>query len=657
MYLRVAILGGVLLLAAEVALGSPAEEAPQWLQQAAAIRVGTYDKEVAAVVLRTEQNIVLNSDGRLITNTIYAIRILSREGRGYADAAEMYLTQSGKINEMHAWLIRPNGVVKKYGKDETADRILDPNDIYNEYRVREIDATNDAEAGAVFGYEATSEERPLFNQDIWRFQDRLPTLQSRYSLTLPSGWRASSLTFNHEKVEPTVSGSTYVWELRDLEPIKFEPASPKISNLVPRVAINYFLGDSGVSASSKGFENWTQVSRWATDLHDPQAIPDQTVAAKARELTANSRTDFDRIKAIGHFVQNLQYISIDIGVGRGNGYRPHAASQVLAKAYGDCKDKANLMRAMLKSINITAYPVAIYLGDSDHVREEWASPYQFNHCIIAIKVGDEIIAPTIVTDAKLGRLLIFDATDSNTPVGDLNEDEQGSFALVIAGDAGQLMRMPTMPPEASSFDRQADVVLEPQGTITATVRERASGQAAASSRRQFRGLSSAQYLKLIEGWVTSGATGAKVSRIDPKDNNEGGRFDLDVDFTAFNYAQLMQNRLLVFKPAIVSRRDSLQLTELTRKQPIMLDARNFKETIRFKLPEGFEVDELPDALKLDTSFGSYNTSYLVKDGQLVFTRNLTQLSAKIPVAQYQSVRSFFEKIRAAEQAPVVLVRK
>src|SRR6185295_11870569 len=262
MYLRVAILGGVLLLAAGVAPGSPAEEAPQWLQQAAAIKVPTYEKEVVAVVLRTEQNIVLNSDGRLVTNTFFAVRILAREGRGYADATEVYLTQSGKVNEMRAWLIRPSGVVKKYGKDETADRIVDPNDIYNEYRVREIDASDDAEAGAVFGYEAISEERPLFNQDIWRFQDRLPTLQSRYSLTLPSGWRASSMTFNHEKVEPVVNGSTYVWELRDLEPIKFEPASPKINNLVPRVAINYFLGDSGVSSTSRAFENWTQVSRW-----------------------------------------------------------------------------------------------------------------------------------------------------------------------------------------------------------------------------------------------------------------------------------------------------------------------------------------------------------------------------------------------------------
>ena len=657
MYLRVAILGCLLLLAAGVAVASPAEEAPQWLQQAALIKVPTYDKEVLAVVLRTEENLTLNADGRLITSTTYAVRILSREGRGYADAVEVYLTQSAKINEMRAWLIRPSGVVKKYGKDETADRIFDPNDIYDEYRVKEIDATEDAEAGAVFGYEATSEERPLFNQDIWHFQNRLPTLQSRYSLSLPPGWRASSLTFNHEKVEPTVTGATYVWELRDLEPIKFEPASPKINNLVPRVAIDYFKSDSGVSASSKGFENWTQVSRWATDLHDPQVIPDQNVAAKARELTANSKTDLDRIRAIGHFVQNLQYISIDIGVGRGNGYRPHAASQVLAKAYGDCKDKANLMRSMLKSVNITAYPVAIYSGDPDHVREEWASPYQFNHCIIAIKVGDDIVSPTIITDAKLGRLLIFDATDSNTPVGDLPEDEQGSFALVIAGEAGQLMRMPTLPPEASSFDRQADVVLAPEGSITATVREKANGQAAADFRRQFRGLSSGQYLKMIEGWVATGATGAKVSRVDPKDNNEGGRFDLDVDFTAVNYAQLMQDRLLVFKPAILSRRDSLLLTEPTRKQPVVLEARRFSETIRVKLPEGFEVDELPDPVKLDASFGSYNTTYAVKDGQLVFTRNLTQLATTIPVAQYQSVRSFFEKIRAAEQAPVVLVRK
>jgi hypothetical protein len=627
------------------------------LQQAAALKVPSYDKDVPAVVLRNDQSVVVDSDGKLTISTTYALRILRREGKVYARAVEVYLTKSSKVREINAWLIRPNGFVKKYGKDQTADRIMDANDIYDEYRVKDIDASEDADADVVFGYQAVTEERPLFNQDIWTFQGRLPTLASRYSLTLPNGWKANSITFNHANVEPSVSGSTYIWQLNELGPIKYEPASPGVRSLAPWIAVNYFLPESGQSGQARGFEDWVQVARWGAGLHDPQAIPDESVAAKARELTVNAKTEFERISAIARFVQGLQYISIDIGVGRGNGYRPHTASQVLAKAYGDCKDKANLMRAMLQAINIPAYPVFIYLGDPVHVRQEWASPRQFNHCIIAVKVSNETQSPTVVQHATLGRLMIFDATDPNTPLGDLPEAEQGSYALLAASDAGQLMKMPILPPEASSFDRETNVVLSSDGAISAVLREKANGQTAADFRREFRHQSAPQYVRTIETWVSNGAPAAKVSKVVPIDNKENGRFDLDVEFTASAYAQLMQNRLLVFKPAIVSRREALSLTEPTRQHPIVLEARAFSETVRVKLPVDFDVDELPDPIKLDTSFGSYRTTYDVKDGELVFTRRLAQRSGSIPVDQYQSVRSFFEKIRAAEQAPVVLVRK
>jgi hypothetical protein len=119
----------------------------------------------------------------------------------------------------------------------------------------------------------------------------------------------------------------------------------------------------------------------------------------------------------------------------------------------------------------------------------------------------------------------------------------------------------------------------------------------------------------------------------------------------------MQNRLLVFKPAIVSRRESLVLTEAKRTEPIVIKATAYNESVSVRLPPGFVVDEMPDPVKLETPFGSYATTYEVKDGQLLFTRKLTQRAATIPVEQYNSVRSFFERIRAAEQAPVVLVRK
>ena len=85
------------------------------------------------------------------------------------------------------------------------------------------------------------------------------------------------------------------------------------------------------------------------------------------------------------------------------------------------------MRAMLKVLDITSFPVGIYSGDPDYVREEWASPQQFNHCIIAIKVSDETQVATVISHPTLGRLLIFDATDDDTPVGDLPDHEQGSL--------------------------------------------------------------------------------------------------------------------------------------------------------------------------------------------------------------------------------------
>lgn len=647
----------LLALSAPSAALAVEDAPPAWLQQAAAAQTPAYEKDVPAVVLHSEQVVTIAPDGRITTVKSYAVRILNREGRAFANATELYLTGSGKVREMRAWLIRQGGDVKKYGKENTLDRISDPNDIYDEYRVKVISAEREADAGMVFGYQATSEETPLFGQDLWRFQNRLPTLLSRYTLVLPAGWRATSVTFNHAKVEPTVTGSTFTWELRGLPAIAPEPRSPEVTNLAPRIAVNYFPPEGAPVSGAKTFTNWADVSRWATELNDPQTALDDTIAARARELTANSKTELERIQAISRFVQNMQYISIDIGVGRGNGYRPRPAAQVLAKAYGDCKDKANLMRTMLKALRITAFPVAIYSGDPTFVREEWASPTQFNHAIIAVKVSDETQAPTVITHPKLGRLLIFDATDESTMVGDLPEHEQGSLALVVAGDDGLLIRMPTTPPESNQLDRQIEATLATDGSITGSIRERSVGQAAVDERRAFKYLSRPDYLKMIERWITRGVSGALVSKVEPVDSKADGRFALDVEFSAASYAQLMQNRLLVFKPAIVNRRDSLVLTQAARRHAIVLDANAFTETVRVKLPDGFDVDELPDPLKLDTAFGNYDASYDVKDGQLVFTRKLTLRSATIPVEQYATVRNFFERIRAVEQSPVVLARK
>ena len=631
------------------------DEPPAWLKQAAATTAPVYDKQVPAVILHDEGQMTVASDGRVTTVNTFAVRVLTREGRAFAEALTYYETGTDKVKEMRAWLIRPDGSVKKYGKDETIDAASSLNDVYNDTRKRIIGAEAEAEVGSVFGYQITTEERPYFAQTKWYFQTHIPVLVSRLTLNLPAGWRASGVTFNHPNIEPTTSGASYTWELRNLAPIEPEPQSPSVMTLAPRLAVNYAPTSAAAGPPSRAFESWTDVSKWYSELADPQAEPDDAVALKARELTAGAKTELEKIQAIGRFVQGIQYISVQIGIG---GYRPHRATEVFAKKYGDCKDKANLMRAMLRALNIKSYPVLIFSGDNSFVREEWASPSQFNHCIIAVKVSDETQAPSVVAHASLGRLLIFDATDEHTPVGDLPDDEQGSFALVAAGGEGALMRMPVLPPEASRLEREAEVTLSPDGSIAAKMRERSSGQSAVRERGLFRRLTRPEYQKMVEGWITSnGASLAKLTKVEPADDHTSGRFSLDLEFSADRYAQTMQNRLLVFKPVIVSYTGLLPTGERERRHPVVLDSKAYSETIRFKLPDGFEVDELPEALKLDSDYGSYAATFEVKDGQLLFTRTLVQRASTVPANKYKALRDFYGRIRGLEESPVVLARK
>ena len=633
-----------------------AGDPPAWMRQAAAVSTPTYEKDVSAVVLHDEQSVTLGGDGKLVTTENYAVKLLNREGRRYAIARAFYLVSAGRVRDIQAWLMRSDGTTKSYEKGTVLDIIADPEDVYNEGRLKIIDATGEVDTGHVFGYTVVSEDTPLFYQDVWQFQNHLPTIVSRYSLNLPQGWKASSITFNSADVKPSATGSNYVWEMRNLAPIPDEPLSPAVGNLAPRIAVNY-APDNAAQSVNKAFANWLEVSRWAATLYDPQVVIDDAIAIKARDLTVNAKTELEKIQAIGSYVQNLQYISIDIGVGHGNGYKPRPSNLVLSRGYGDCKDKANLMRALLRTLKIDAYPIAIFSGDPTFVREEWASPRQFNHCILAVKVSDGTISPTVMTHPKLGRLLIFDATDQFTPVGDLPDYLQGSNALIIAGENGGIAKMPVTPPETDLLDRNIEVSLSEFGAIKGVIKERTSGQTSSYFRREQRGLSPGDYKKAIEGWLTRGATGAQLVNMTATDKQAQAGFDLDVEFSADRYGQLMQNRLLVFKPVIVGRRNAVALTEPKRTNPIELDSNAMREKVTYVLPAGFVVDEMPDAVNLETNFGKYSTKYESKDGKLILTRSITMNRITIAADKYAGVKDFFTKILDAEQSPVVLIRK
>ncbi len=133
-------------------------------------------------------------------------------------------------------------------------------------------------------------------------------------------------------------------------------------------------------------------------------------------------------------------------------------------------------------------------------------------------------------------------------------------------------------------------------------------------------------------------------------------FDLDIEFTALVYAQLMQGRLMMmFHAAMVGRLDQFSPVEGKRITPILIDSSAYSETIRVKLPDGFVVDEMPSADKTESAFGKYSSKYEVSGGYLIFSRTLILNRTIVPASGYEDVRNFFGVVRNAEQTPVVLM--
>ena len=622
---------------------------PEWLRTAAV----TPAPGAAAVVLVDDHTVIISSGGKMSSVRRFAVRINEQEGRSAAAIREVYVTGSDRVKGIRGWLLRPSAAPRELGGAARLDIALTGNDVYNEVRARVMTATDEVRPGDVFGAEVETESSLLFAQLEWPMQGRWPVLVARRTLTLPAGWRARSVTFNAAPLDGRTQGSSVVWEMRDLKEIPDEEDMPPASDLVPRLAVSVFAAP-GQEVPGQ-FDSWKEVAGWLAALSPARGSGADSIAAKARELTAGAATVLDKVTAIGRFVQRVQYVSIQTGLGRGGGYQPRAADLVLGRNYGDCKDKANLMRALLSAVGIQSYLVSVYSGDRNYVRPEWPSPQQFNHAIIAVSVPDSVRQSSVLAESPVGRLLVFDPTDEFTPLGFLPVHEQGSHALIVDGAAGALVRLPLAPEADHAVTRTVEGKLSDGGSLEAAVVERASGEHAARRRAMVAALEPSQYRQLTERRVAAGLKGGRVVDL-AHEAASGSEFVQRLTVAAERYAQPMGSLLLVSVPFELGEAAPRNAAG-QRRAPIEVAPRLVDETVRMILPAGVKVDELPAEVKVETPFGRYTLRYSVENGGFIAHRSLQVKRTTVAPADAAALGSFFERVRTADGTPVVLAKR
>ena len=634
-----------------------AQRTPAWLDAAMERSDPDLESGNHATLIHEDTEIVVRSSGRIDTSISKAVRINTAEGRAFAAFNETYNEESDRITRLRIWIVHSDGSVDTFSQRDCSDRSTSSQRHYGEGRRIRFPARAHVRPGAVFAYEFSTRRRTSFvdHQQYW--QGLLPVLYQRLAVVVPHGWGASVKRINGAVVDGILDGNRYEWEARSVPPVVVEEShAPGFGNLAARLAlIVHPPAGSDTRGEYQIFENWNEVAEYAARENNPQIQPDDAIRRKAVELTADAESHWDRIAAIARFAQSVNYVSIQMGVTHGGGYAAFQAPDVLRRNYGDCKDKTALMRSLLAAVGIDSYAVAVRAGSLRKIEAGWPSLFQFDHMVVAVRAEPEIEAPTLVDDPVLGRLLIFDPTDPFTPLGDLMIELQGSRGLVATTDpaAAPLIRLPVVPAGHNRLTRRISATLQETGRLDVRMTERFLGHDARFERVRRHRFRDTDYHDRVRARIVSDLGAVRIGELLVTDDFDGGAFECRAQFSSLSHARVIGNRLLVFRPILLSRHGWTPPPE-ERINPIEFYPSSFSETIAIALPDGYEVDELPNGIRLSESFGEYSVTFTIAERAVHVTRSIEIERSTLPASDYDLVRRFYSAVADTEQVPVVL---
>jgi len=628
---------------------------PDWLRQTRQTSLPTYPDDMDAVVLLDERSISVSPTGEVHTTYRKAYKILRPNGRSRGTLSVYFDTET-RLSFMKAWTITSDNEEYEVKESDAIETAAYSEGLYADtrYKVLQIPATR---PGSVIGYEYQQRGRPFVLQAIWSFQDEMPVRFARLSLELPSNWTYTSYWRNTSVVNPRQSGENrWTWELSNIEPIRSEPDMPTWRSIAAEFALSF--APKKPTSGNQVLTSWNQIAQWYMQLTQGRHDATPEIQHKVRELNSDAHDPMEKIQRLGSYVQHsIRYVAIEIGIG---GYQPHPASDVFSAGYGDCKDKATLLYAMLQEAGIDAYYVLIN-SNRDYLSPEFPSPLGFNHAILAIRLPKDLDVAgryAVLHHRDLGSLLFFDPTDDSTAMGYLPSGLQSNTGFLVTESGGDILTLPLAPPNANRILREAKLTIDKFGNMKGTIEEARTGPSAAALRQQIVNEPSQSRQKIFQNLLSGlidGAvlTGARISSSKDFD----GSLAIAYDFHVNAYAQRATN-LFLFRACVLGHKSRSLLEGKPRTQPMVFSNTVLEsDVVDISLPEDFSIDEVPQNVSYDYPFGAYKSEITATKHNLHYARSYEIKDVRVPSAGLESLKKFFREIADNEQSYVIMKPK
>ena len=419
------------------------------------------------------------------------------------------------------------------------------------------------------------------------------------------------------------------WAVNGVGRVDVEPAMPGITEVAPYLHISTY-------------RDWQDVGRWYWGLVADSLKNDAGVEKVATDVTAGLHDPTDKVRALHRFIiEKTRYVGLEFGI---HGYKPYSVSQVLSRRFGDCKDKALLLVALLRAVDIPADLVLLRTRRAGAVDPEPASLAVFDHAIVYVPSMD----------------LYLDGTAEFAGMAELPIQDQGVMVLRVGQDETTLTRTPVFPASANRAEREWKVALERDGSGHVDESVTIKGQAAQEWRLHYQtpGERRERYAKVWNN-RNVGSRLESVSMPGVEDPN----LPVRVRARAWvpNLAQ-PQDRGEIHLP-MSSREPDLTQTYArlgTRRWPLVLGFPwQHEEVLHYRFADGLRLVRTPGSRHLTSPFGRFDVVVNVaEDGRSAEVRSLLSVERdRIQPSEYMAFRAFLRQVDNLLGQPLVVAEE
>lgn len=572
----------------------------------------------------------------------YALTILNENGDRYA-AEVIFYDKLREVKSIQGTLYDAEGKkVKNSKKSEIKDlSAIDDISLIEDSRVKVHSFYQ-----KIYPYTVEYETEMIYYNTymfpIWDpiGHEKISVQQSSLNIIVPSGFsfRYKTLNYNSEPlIQTEKSNKVYKWEVKNLESVELEYASPSWSNIVPVVhtspnmfEIDKYKGD---------ISTWDEYGKFHALLNKGKDKLPDNIVQEVHRLTDDVKDLREKVRILyGYMQQNTRYISIQLGIG---GLQPFDASYVANKKYGDCKALSNYMYSLLKEIGIKSYYTLVHAGENEtYFLNDFPSD-QFNHIIVCVPMQKDTIW--------------LECTNQTLPAGYLSDFTSNRPVLLVDESGGKLVKTPNYGVEQNVQIRKAEGVVDNSGLLNVILntKYRAVEQGRVHALiSQFSKDKQKEYLRKIIDLPHYDVTEFQYKEF----KTVPPVVDEHLEIQALNFASVTGKRLFI-NPNIISRFSMKLRTDNKRKYPIVIDyAYQDIDTALISVPSGYQPEAVPAPIYLNTKFGKYHSSIEIKDDKILYYRNLEKFSGQFPASEYNELVKFYDQIYKADRSRVVLVK-